>query len=105
MNPFLEALKVLDERGWYQGSLEGPDGSVCMYGALRVALHGEVMGVQEGKHPPGFYVLLRTVLGNGLIEGRSVAEWNDDPLRTEEDVRLKLKEMAVRWEELHEPIS
>lgn len=38
MSIFLDAIKVLEERGWHQGSLGDPDGGpVCLIGALCVA--------------------------------------------------------------------
>lgn len=35
-----EARNQLFERGWHQGGYEGPDGSVCMAGAVNAALTG-----------------------------------------------------------------
>ena len=85
-NIFRKALEVLDERGWYQGGYQGPDGSVCAEQALTLASDARSV----------FAALKR--LRQLLPENLFVHEFNDDPLTTEEDVRLLLKRAAVELE-------
>jgi hypothetical protein len=69
-------------RGWYQGDYEGPDGSVCLYGASWKA-SGLPLDVWEAQ---GVDTIRRAVAacGGGWI--RPVHEWNDDPSRTFDEV-------------------
>ena len=90
-NPFLKAIDVLKERGWHQGQEQGPDGSVCLLGAVGVACTGNAyMWGRENYH------LVSQTLGL-----TRVGSWNDDPERTEEDVILALKHAAEAWEADH----
>ena len=85
MSVYLDAIKVLEERGWTQsGRLEDADGAVCLYGAVNIAATGDARcwaAVDEG-------------LAGALLDaigGRGPSAWNDDPLTSYEDVVLALK--------------
>jgi hypothetical protein len=94
MNPFTEALRVLDERGWYQGEVEGPDGrGLCAVGALMEAAPGH--GWEASLWVERTFGLRET---SGLV---GLAAFNDDPSTTEEDVRLLFKHAVVAWDEEH----
>ncbi|GGR51725.1 DUF6197 family protein [Streptomyces roseolus] len=99
MNP--EARKILEDtydileaRGWCQGTMQQPDGKVCLEGAFRAAC-----GYKDTEEDYALYAstpsgdawetLCRTV----EQECRFAAPWawNDDPARTVEDVKLLLK--------------
>jgi hypothetical protein len=80
-------LEVLDERGWCQGELTNDLGQVCLAGALRVAAFEDIM---QGKPLPGAYSRFGCRL-RGLVHS-SIGTWNDAPERTEEDVRLLIKQ-------------
>lgn len=88
------ARDVLAERGWHQGDYVGADGSVCLLGALRVALGDRPTDYHwDYKEWDAVAAPVRSV-----IACRAIDHWNDDPSRTYEDVVLALK----RAEELAE---
>jgi hypothetical protein len=94
MNPFTEALKVLDERGWHQGDLESEDGRVCAMGALGKVCPQYRLGSSD--------VLFWVEHQFGLPDTERLtplAAFNDDPATSEEDVRLLFKHAAEAWDE------
>lgn len=97
-NPFLKALEVLDERGWYQGDFVGPDGGVCIWGAMNQACEGSPDVQVQGPAVDALLNTARNTLGISALPHRLV-EWNDAEGTTEEDVRLLLKQAAYSWEE------
>ena len=83
---FYGTLDVLDELGWSQGAFESPDGRVCLVNAMgRVPADSEVVSLAYRRLC-------------GLAEVPVLSEWNDQPERTEEDVRLLLKRAAYESE-------
>jgi hypothetical protein len=88
-NVFERAIDVLNERGWNQGRVEGPDGSRCLVGAL-LYVKGDLSWVEEDVHLCAVIGLERDP--DGFIS--PLPEWNDDPSRSYEDVVLALKEAA-----------
>ncbi len=93
-NPYLRAIEVIKERGWWQGDWEGPNGEVCISESLRVA----------GAFPSTVSRLQRAMCVVGPAPGRlrfGPADWNDAPERTIEDVYLALKLAAADWDAEH----
>lgn len=64
------AAKYIEEHGWHQGSLSDAAGAVCLIGALSACGGGGSRQLYE----------LLTGISHGL------AEWNDTPGRTPEEV-------------------
>lgn len=93
MSVYLDAIRLLERRGWTKGQFETEDHRLCMRGALRVALGGtavpawnydELTDVDAAEQQL-LHVLL-PVLG---VE--TVTKFNDSPHTTYEDVVLALK--------------
>lgn len=95
------AADVLDRHGWIQGALATPDG-VCAIGALRVALRLSVTRV--GTEPPSpTPVWLFKVIEDEIFVHRNVprmfagiADWNDAPGRTADEVKDVFRAAAKR---------
>ena len=83
MSVYLEAVKVLEERGWHQGGYHGPDGAVCVQHAIDIAA-----GSQEDRYESVYAVLERDF---DWPEAEPIGWWNDDPSTSYEDVVLALK--------------
>jgi hypothetical protein len=104
------AAEVITERGWYQGSWTNDEGCVCTWGALNVAA-AEAAGLDldaEAPKPPdpdffparlyNVYVAAEMDLLNAISGGRDdvdgcrgIAEWNDTPGRTQDEVQDLLR--------------
>jgi len=89
------AISLLRERGWSKGSAVDGEGRVCMAVALN---GGEVAVTPEGFR---FNVMtwhtalsLITSIFPGRTGNRTVADFNDHPDTTLEDIMLVLKHMA-----------
>ena len=99
-----KARDVLAERGWHQGDFAtAPDGAVCAVGACSVAAYGMPTMIAETFGDPDGETLLR-LIRDVICDSQyadpmsTIAQWNDDPSRTYEDVVLALKqaeELAV----------
>lgn len=80
-----EARPILFERGWTQRMEMGPDGSVCLVGAIKAARweHDNSNGVHftERRVPPKVRAFLKAALNVNSIE-----HWNDMRERTFDDV-------------------
>lgn len=121
-NPYRKAIEVLAERGHAKHELEEDDGTVCALGALSCALTGSARGAvytelasssQPGPHH-GYVVPLADVIleqfPDRVLEGLAshrptfqpavVANFNDHPLTTVDEVVLVLEKAAVRQDEL-----
>jgi hypothetical protein len=77
------AAEYISEHGWTQGMMREKDGSVCAAGALLVVSGSESAGREAFT---GY--LYHT---GGWV---NVADWNDQPDRTAEEVILTLKRAA-----------
>ena len=84
----LDAANLLEERGWCQDEFQNKQGQMCMLGAMRVALWDKVI---YPAHPA--YGLACDATG---MNGMKIAEWNDTPGRTQQEVISKLREAAQR---------
>lgn len=88
-----DAIKLLDERGWAQGTWVSPTGKVCGMTAVRYAC--------TRQYGPSvlFYELreaLDAVAGQDGFE--SFVDFNDDAHTTLEDVKLVIKLTIARLE-------
>jgi hypothetical protein len=107
VNVFERALKIIDERGWYQGDRHGPAGERCLMGAWGEAnaeLHPPPRRRWWQREPPWAAVAAARARADAQssalraaieeVTGEKlwgcVAQWNDERA-TEEDVRLALK--------------
>lgn len=87
-------MSIADElitRGWYQGDYEGPDGSVCLYGAAWKASGVESLydweGIVNDPHTDALNEVVRQA------SNANVAEFNDAPERTFDEV-LRIAKQA-----------
>lgn len=89
MNTYTEQVKAdakkaadaIRERGWCQYVSEGPDGSICMAQAIKVAIGMDAVTMIHGP----LYDAAKEVAGVPL--GRNLAPWfNDKYGRTKEEV-------------------
>ncbi len=97
-NPYLRAIEIIKERGWWQGDWEGPNGEVCIARSLVIAGHPQPafsLRLQEAMQTVA-HMLTKPErrLGPG--------DWNDAPERTVEDVYLALKHAAADWDDEHD---
>jgi hypothetical protein len=114
VNVFERTLEIIEERGWYQGDRIGPGGERCLLQAWSEA-SAEVRPWREPRRftwrreSKRFAMLtahrarttdearvLRAAceeVNGGVFWGGEYA-WNDDPARSEEDIRLALKVAA-----------
>lgn len=79
------AITTLDRRGWTQGKLaeEGPDGAVCLMGAIM-------------DHQRAWVKTLDYVAGAAGVKVEEIDDWNDTPGRTQDEVReVLVKERAL----------
>lgn len=83
----LDTERILIEKGWYQGGLEGPGGSVCLVGALNTAVLGYA-SVWNGRPYNHDWWLKREPAIRKLrrITGMHPAVYNDAKAKTVEDV-------------------
>ncbi len=92
-NPYLRAIEIIKERGWYQGGPVGPDESVCIGESTTRA------GVKDGYHDERLVEAVEYVASIPTNSWASpVGRWNDAPERTIEDVYLALKYAAADWD-------
>jgi hypothetical protein len=89
------AIAMLRERGWSKGSAIDGEGRVCMAVALN---DGEVKVTPEGfwRNGATWYTVLRLIaeMYPGRVKHLTVADFNDHPDTTLEDIMLVLKHMA-----------
>jgi len=101
------SAQVLRERGWCQGWYVDGDGStdvdtggaVCLFGALNLVFYGTPFPPEEGDQDPRS-ATLEAALAIVADEG-DVAEWNDEPGRTVEEVLAAIETAALITEEDH----
>lgn len=86
MSVFLDAIKVLEERGWCQGDYQDEKGRVCLVGAVGLVVSDRPAAPALDER---YYPLHKTL--QRVIGSRLVSAWNDDPLTTYEDAVLCLK--------------
>lgn len=77
----LERARERIARGWCQGKAEGPDGSVCIIGALHHAFYGGI-----GPLTPEAAYPLRVAVEQMGLDPETVSIWNDAPGRTQAEV-------------------
>ena len=98
----VEMKAVLQESGWHQGAMRGPDGSLDILGARDMALFGKLGDVPD--HPLRFDF---NRVAFGLLGGdvSSLSTWNDASGRTLDDVLALLDQIASLTDgEVHQAI-
>jgi hypothetical protein len=76
----LDAIKVIQKRGWHRGDLEAYDGSVCTLGALQVARHGMISAKARYRGSQNNYSAAdhrKAVRKLQRAVGGSIVIWND----------------------------
>lgn len=77
----LKAAEIIEERGWWQGGFDGPNGECCMLEALYAAENYVAFGsVTRAAQDMGF----------GGID--PIVSWNDAPGRTKAEVLDRLRD-------------
>lgn len=96
MNPYLRAIEIIKERGWWQGDLYGPNEERCLLGAVPISADADFsrrLAAAVGEvapFPPARHCV------------NLIVAWNDAPERTIEDVYLALKYAAADWDAEHD---
>jgi hypothetical protein len=95
-----EAARQIEQRGLSKNSLEGEDGSVCMYGALNVAQCGNTKWVTEisSDHKEVLAALRNHFPEDVLQPFPGAASFNDLPDTTATDVAKVLLKVADELE-------
>lgn len=103
-NVFVEAKRLIEEKGWYQGASHGPDGSLCATGALdRICIDAVfMMRVDEIR---GIADRIAAEQYPDRIVGRypyPIINVNDHPDTTQEDIFRIFEKAAIEWDEVQE---
>ena len=85
----LRAADEIRERGWYQGWFEGPNGEVCMLGAIQCARRGATSVWRNEDNSITRLLCMH-------LKCRGVSSWNDAPDRTKDDVIAAFEGAAAR---------
>lgn len=92
-----QAAAVIEVRGWNQGSFEADSGEVCIRGAFNMAYRTTSAG-PSCLAETTFSLWLKDL---GVIQkssngyyGNRLAEWNDEPGRTREEILAYLNKFA-----------
>lgn len=91
------AISMLEEKGWSKHAAIGPDGSVCMVAALcNGKLFTSDMNALRVFTDRSFsaMTLIQRLFPERMPPGKRIADFNDHPDTTREDVLLVLKHMA-----------
>lgn len=98
---YSKAADVIRKRGWTQGNYVDEHGHVCLVGAISYALEGH-----PNNEKLDHVAFMRSCEAEDAIKHHLqtswgelcplVADWNDDPARSKEDVLLLLKELDAK---------
>lgn len=91
------AISLLREKGWSKGSATGPDGSICMAVALcEGKVHTDDMDELSAFTASSWDAMtyIRRLFPERMSPWDRIADFNDHPDTTREDVLLVLKHMA-----------
>lgn len=97
MNPYEEAIDVLEKHGWVQGQVHSIfDGGYCTWGALYVVSGGEIHNENHtSSYLPKLSKLIRFFTDVTNIE--NIANWNDHEDRKKEEVLEELRIVGKAW--------
>lgn len=95
----LDAADVIEQQGWCQGRIKAHDGRVCALGAVASTLtDGKPHRVNDVRFARAGVRLSRTIYGkipeDDFDAAFLVARWNDDRLRTKEQVVAMMRRAA-----------
>ncbi len=103
------AAQALDERGWFRGNFVGPDGGVCLLGAMNVAAcgnphwipnqydeHTEHVAHQYGHAHRALVTAIQARPGYLGAGGASVVLFNDMGLKDRDDAKALLAEARAQ---------
>lgn len=95
----LKAAEEIENRGWHQGNYCGPNGEVCMLGALAYAAGVDVRAETKKSEMRLFDIptLRQAIEEMGFrtmhtFRAQSVPQWNDAPDRKKEEVLARLRD-------------
>lgn len=94
------AIDLLEQRGWRRGSLQGADGSLCAVGALQTATFGDPFSWNSGHEEYDNYKravdsLAFHINKQASLPGMTIAHWNDNRVRTLDQVIEVMHNTAV----------
>lgn len=91
---FEQAAEILEERGWWQGSYEGPHGDLCVLGAVNTVAIGRIC--PEYAAGPSHEFRTEEELARTLTvhAGYEISTWNDKEGRTAFEAIDLLKDTA-----------
>ena len=79
----LKAAEIIEQRGWCQGLLESSSGQVCALGAMDMLEHSME------------FDWMRSLMALEIeIGSASIADWNDNPSRTQAEVLAAFRAAA-----------
>jgi hypothetical protein len=85
----LKAADLIESRGWTRYQFENSEGSLCMIGAMRVAVYGSTSLNSPAENE---LIMADNKLAGFL--GCHVSAWNDRGAVSKEEVIAKLREAA-----------
>jgi hypothetical protein len=96
----LKAADLIKERGLAKGTQRDTDGSLCVHGAISVALFGEPWKVGGDTEPEERLGAFLASINAPLLRTHALAVivcdyWNNAPERTQEEVIAALEAAAV----------
>lgn len=97
------AVRLLEKYGWIQGRLGGAKTGFCSIGAINAATSRNYFAADDKRFDPVQFVYRHRAACRALIEAAEipfgqVADWNDDPERTKDEV-LEAFRRAIEAEE------
>jgi len=86
------AADLIERRGLNKGGYSGDDGSLCVFGAINMAVSGKPNAASYTPHPAA--VVVQQSLWSEPLERCSITRYNDHPETTGAMVVTKLREVA-----------
>lgn len=90
MNPFEEAIDLLEKYGWRQGGDGNRRVGFCVRGALL-----EVCKPAGDNYVEAYHCF------KGVVKSKSATSWNDTSSRTEDQVIEALRQASKDWARTH----
>lgn len=92
----LKAAELIRKHGWTQFTQLGRDGSLCLHGAISLAVHGVPgFGADQCNMMPALKAALERRGEYGYRNNTGLAPWNNRPERTASDVISLLEDAAT----------
>lgn len=91
MNPFEQAIEILEKRGWTKGRMVSSDGRLCLQAAIVIAVDGYIRSTWSKKACEALIFFCDTT---GIP---TIPAWNDRYGLTFEEVIDELRIVAKAW--------